>query len=438
MFFRISIIIIFLVYTLVLCWYSIKRYNKIINSLTVMIIPLAFVFLNVKNLEVLSSNQIDNTLTWIFIGTVIYSVSFGIGASTVFRFGKQNNFETETVYYNKRTVEVLINIVCVMEVISFLIAFAVVYKIAGSVNAILVNSTRIRYRYLEHSSSGFTRLITLFLSFNIFTLSCLFPKAIQLRCKLIKIKLIFVVALMMMQSIVTMSKDAFIVDLFIIAYAFSQYSLNMRLEWQMIRRNLKWVIVFLVILLVSVGIQRNYLADRYDSYFDMVMGTTKHYIIIPFESFGLLLGTNNFSNGALCFRPIVNVLSYLGIGERMPIIQQTISGGANVYTAFGNMYWDFGYHGIIFLSVGFGFFFGCFYFIETNDRLSRVAVNSIVAMTMFFTFYDLKIIQTVYIFTIFYALIFEKLIEKRLYTTELVMEETTYAVRKHRIKFSRY
>ena len=79
------------------------------------------------------------------------------------------------------------------------------------------------------------------------------------------------------------------------------------------------------------------------------------------------------------------------------------------------MYRDFSYVGIVGLSILFGFFLGTIYKSNHKNRISRIIADAIVLMNMFFGYYDLQILQTVYLFVIVYAVIFDKIIAAKLY-----------------------
>lgn len=417
----------FIIVTIMICYISIQKYKRIINPLLVAIVPLclACLFASVNNN--LEMEELCAGLRWILIGTLVFFLSFSIG--TPIRIGVNKTVPKKNdVYYNKKIVNSLINLLCILLFVDFLMTFVKVYSIAGSVKNIFVSNTWVRNQYLHRTGSKLYAVIGLLISMNITVISCLFPKAIQLKCKHIRFKFIYAILLMHVNSVVTMSKDSFIVHLVIIVYSFSQFSLNRKFEYEMIKKNAKWVVLLFAALLIFIGVQRDYLAYRYNSYLGIVVGTFTGYIAIPVISFCLLLKTNQFSYGALCFRPVLNTLSYIGIGERRSAIQMEVEGGANVFSTFGNMYRDFGMPGIIFLSIFFGLILGMLYERE-NQRLHRVVWNSMIGMVMIFHFYDFKLIQTIYPFTILYAWILEKMIRKRLYINCTLGEERGNAIR---------
>ena len=92
------------------------------------------------------------------------------------------------------------------------------------------------------------------------------------------------------------------------------------------------------------------------------------------------------------------------------------------------MYRDFGIRGIIFLSLLFGLLLGVLYDRKTQ-RFDRVVCNSIIGMIMIFTFYDFKLIQTIYPISILYAWILEKIIRKRLYIYNTLDKERANVIK---------
>lgn len=418
---------LFVIATIIICYISIQKYKRIINPLLFAIIPLCLACLFAGYNNEIDAEELSTGLRWMLIGTLVFLLSFSVGTPLRVSINRTARKEGD-VHYNKKTVNILVNLLCILLFADFLMTFAKVYSIAGSVKDILISSTWVRNQYLHRSEPKLNIMIGLIMSMNITVISCILPKAIQLKCKHIRVKFIYVVLVMFINSIITMSKDSFIVHLVIIVYSFSQFSFNRKFEYEMIKKNVKWVVLLFAALLIFIGIQRDYLAYRYNSYLGIVVGTFTGYIAIPVISFCLLLKTNQFSYGALCFRPVLNTLSYIGIGERRSAIQMEVEGGANVFSTFGNMYRDFGMPGIIFLSIFFGLILGMLYERE-NQRLHRVVCNSMIGMVMIFHFYDFKLIQTIYLFTILYAWILEKMIRKRLYINCTLGEERGNAIR---------
>lgn len=437
--FKLTVLLVMFVFTVFVCKASIRLYNRIINPIIVCVIPFGLSCLMTTQYSSVLGDELDKGLLWLLCGIVIYIAAFSLTAPLRIGSGKRSKKENTNVVYKKNTVEILINALCIMETLSFLISFVTVYKISGSIKAILVKSTWVRWQYLARSTPKPVAILTVFLSINTIVLACLIPKAIQLRCKYIKLKLIYVVSLMLMDSIVTMSKEAFVVDIIMLIYAFSQYSAGIKTEFKMIKRSAIWIVVLMVILLIAVSVQRNYsVVKEYNSYWDMLKGTVNQYVTLPVIGFVLLLRYKDYSYGALCFRPLLNILSYLGFGQRRPVIQEAVEGVTNVFTSFGNMYIDFGVAGILLLSVFFGAFLGAIYSLDNCNKLSKVAINSIVGMNMLFTFYDLQVIQTTYLFAMLYAVLLEIVIGKYLYTSEPNEEGKIVGISKPKIRISKH
>ncbi|MBE5863907.1 MAG: oligosaccharide repeat unit polymerase [Lachnospiraceae bacterium] len=439
MFFKTTIMLILFFYIIFICRKSIRQYGKFINPMIVCLIPFGLACLMTINYDGVTEEELEIGLMLLLMGMMAYTASFSLMAPLRFSLRKRARSDKGTrVKYNKKTVELLINVLCIMELISFLISLYIVLKISGSITAILVKSTWIRWQYLARSTPIVITMISLFLAVNAHVLVCLLPKAIQLQCRHAKLKLAFVVILMLLNSIVTMSKEAFFVDIIILIYAFSQYARDKETEWNMIKKSSIWILLLILILLFVMSIQRNYYAYRYTTVREMLKGTISIYITIPIMDFMLLLRTKEYMMGRLCFRPVFNILASLGIGTRQAVIQEAIENASNVFTSFGNMYRDFGVPGIFLLSIFFGLMLGSLYSVHTENRLSKITINSIIGMNMVFMFYDLQIIQTVYVITILYAIVLERIIEKYLYTTDPSKEETVIDMPRSKTQISKH
>lgn len=394
---------------------SIAYYRKVWNPIFVFEIML---FLGIIfSFRELDFQLIDNGIFWILLGTFIFIGSFLTCQMLLSRKRKQ---QIDT-FYNWKTIDSMLTANVFISIASLAISVYTILQITANLNDLFTKGTYIRMLYLERETNPVITAISLFLSFNFYTTFCLFPLALREKRKHSGTKLIIVLVLRLLSSLVTMSKEAFLIDLIVFVSAYSLVLRDEREEKVFFRKYAVPFIILIAALLIVVSIQRNYIGQgRYHSYGEAVIGTIRSYVAAPVMAFCQLLGVSNihFTNGQLCFRPILNILSYLGIGSRVSIIQEAIAGSANVYTVFGNMYRDFSYLGILLLSIVFGAFLGLIYNTNYKYRLSNIVANSIVMMTMFFGYYDLQIIQTVYLFVMLYAVLFDRVFKSRIYITE--------------------
>lgn len=407
---------IFFVLSIMLSLFSIAFYRRIWNP--ILLFETMFLLGIVLAKGECSSNDFESAIFWILMGEMFFVFSF-ILAQMIF---KRDRFyvSINTVVYNLPVVKKIININVIISIFSLFLGIHSVMQVAPNFMAIFTNSTYVRMLYLQSSGNIVTSIIGLFLSWNFFVTFCFFPIALQNRIKRTIPKLMLVLFIRLFSSLVTMSKEAFLID---VIYFISVYVLMLKdkkAEYEFYKKYGSIFGALIFVLLIVISFQRNYIGQgRYSGYGDAVIGTLRSYISIPIEAFGALVNSEKIvlTHGSICFRPIINILSYLGIGERISISQDVLTNilSANVYTSFGNMYRDFSYIGIIFLSVFFGFFLGTLYKANHNNRISRIVIDAIVMMTMFFAYYDLKIIQTTYLFVMIYAVVLEKVIAKKIY-----------------------
>ena len=408
-----------LLFTIIVGTFSVKYYHRIWNP--VLLFTGMFFLGVVLAKHNCGSREFKLAVSWILIGELTFLLSY-FAAQGIFNRKTLEDFSAP-IKYNTAFLNIMIDVNVVVTILSLCLSIYEVIQVAPSFFEIFTNSTYVRELYLHRSSGKIVTILGIFLSLNFYVTFCLFPIGMQEKVKMIISRLIFVLFLRLCGSLITMSKAAFLID---IIFFISAYISTIKSKKEEYSFYLKYGAVFgilVIVLLVVITIQRNYIGDgRYSGYLDAIFGTLRTYISVSIEAFGSLLNIDSlqFTNGRLCFRPIFNILSYLGIGNHISIIQDVVSElpNVNVYSMFGNMYRDFSYIGIILLSVLFGFFFGAIYNTNYKYRLSNIVINSMVAMIMFFAYFDFKIIQTVYLFIMIYAVVIEKAIANRLYVKE--------------------
>ncbi len=183
---------LFMIATIIICYISIQKYKRIINPLLFAIIPLCLACLFAGYNNELDAKELSTGLRWMLIGTLVFLLSFSVGTPLRVSINRTARKEGD-VHYNKKTVNILVNLLCILLFADFLMTFAKVYSIAGSVKDILISSTWVRNQYLHRSEPKLNIMIGLIMSMNITVISCILPKAIQLKCRHIRVKFIYVV-----------------------------------------------------------------------------------------------------------------------------------------------------------------------------------------------------------------------------------------------------
>lgn len=408
-------LLILTLFTMIVVMASVNYYQRIWNPILLFTIMLYLGdILARRNVD---SEEFNSATIWILIGEFFF-VSFFF--TTQYIFNKKIRKEKSTILYNNIFVEKMLNVNMAVSTLNFLVGLYAVMQVSPSFLDIFTNSTYVRYLYLQRNSSMLISVCGIFLSLNFFVTLCFFPIAMQNKIKNVLPKFLFVLIIRLLSSLITMSKEGFLID---VIYFISVYMLGVRNKKEEHKFYIKYGTGFgimIIALIVVISFQRNYVVNgRYSNYLEAILGTISEYTSVTIEAFGKLISNNSlaFTKGTLCFRPFINILSYLGIGEHVSIVQDVVTDitDVNVYTAFGNMYRDFSFGGIICLSAFFGSFFGMLYNVNCGYNISNMVIDSIVTMTMFFFYYDLKIIQTIYLFVMLYALIFEYVVRKVLY-----------------------
>ena len=396
---------------------SFGAYKKFWNPVLLCCSMIIFAsFLTFFNKEI-SPAKSEEGLLWIGIGSFLFVLSFFLAQG----WRQNTSSRQEEMVYRKSFLSFLMLVCVILSIVSMLINLKIVVEIAGDFSMIFLNSTRVRNEYLERGEGGgLLTFITLFANINFYCLYCLFPQAIKRHCRFVILELLIVLLVRLFASIITMSKDAFIVDLLVLISAYSCSFNGWRDELKFAKKYMLIFALLFIALIVVIGFQRNYMDSIGGGPFEVVVKTLREYIGVSFQAFCSLISypSRDFG-GEQCFRPIINILSRFGLADRVSIFQDSIAGGdTNVFSIFGNMYNDFGFWGILFLSVFFGLFLGGIYYPYKTNSIGRMVCNSMVLMSMFFVFYDLKIMQTIYLFIIFYSFILENILKSALYVKE--------------------
>lgn len=405
-----------LLLTIMFSAFSVAFYHRIWNPILLFVVM--FLLGIILTIGECNPQDFQDALFWIMIGELFLVASF-ICAQLVFK--RRGSLKHScSVTFNLKTVNILVNMNIIVSILVLLVGIYSVMQVAPYFMSIFTDSTYVRELYLRKSGNTIITIISIFLSLNFYVTFCFVPIALQNKVKRIVPKVAVILLVRLFSSIVTMSKEAFIID---VIYFISIYILLLKDKKDEYKFYRKYGSIFgtlIIVLLIVISFQRNYIGQgRYSGYGDAVLGTLREYLSIPIETFGALLNTDFlvYTKGKLCFRPIVNILSYVGVGDHVSIIQDALTSvvSSNVYTSFGNMYRDFSYVGIVGLSILFGFFMGAIFKLNHKNRISRIVADAIVLITMFFGYYDLKIIQTIYLFVIVYAVIFDRIIARKLY-----------------------
>lgn len=410
------ILIIFIVYCIVMVRFSIGFYNKIWNPIALFcIMMMAGVILSYANVTSVGVYEYErqNGMVLLLSGTVLFSLSFIIAQIGLLK-SNTINLDYE---YNERAVSNLTTLSLILGLASALISTYIVLQISGDINRVFLESTAVRNAYLKRSTSGLITYSLLFININHLCLFCIYPMALKLKCPFIKVKLAIEFLASLWLSIVTMSKESFIFFCLIYISAYVVQLAGKEDEIKFVRKYGIYFIIMIIALLVVVSFQRNYTEGRYDSYADAVIGTISIYIGVPIDGFCKITNLpSQMLMGSQCFRPMINILSQLGIFDKVSAIQGALrDNSTNVFTMFGNMYNDYGNNGVYLLSIFFGFFLGALYHTNATNRLSSSVSNSIILATMFLAFYDFVLMQTVYPLTIFYSFILEYILKNKIY-----------------------
>jgi len=366
-----------------------------------------------------NQNDFSNAFFCVTIGVVFLLSSFfaaqGFKQNTGIKKRKKN--------YNQ-------DALFMIELFCLIICVYLLYKQIKLINSFDVSFFRaltdasIRSMLTIRNSLGSSPLLDVFILINFYWSLTIVPLAVKYKVKHAKKMFLAILVIVVLKSIISFSKEGLIVPVVLIMTTI----LSSYRDFEEVRIFRKYGIYFLLIIISVVAIstiQRGYVTQNfYTSAFTATTGTIFKYITIAIYSLGgLVQNLHVYRYGRMCFRPFFNLLNYLGLGKFIPTVQASYGEG-NVYTMFGNMYVDFGYLGVIFLSILFGVLMGAIYCPRRELKLGRISANSIVCMVMLFAFYDFQLIETVYILTIIYGFVVDKLLYNKLYLSNKSQEAT--------------
>ena len=407
---------VYLLISFVILRLSLAIYHRYWNPLFLFYIMLTFGVLSsvfgIKELKI-KDDELENGILWLSIGSFLLSISFLTAQMRRIKVNKKR-----IVQYKKSALSKLTTVCLIISIAQLCLSYITFIELAdGDITRLFIENASIRADYLtREDGSPIVTSLGVILGVNFRCLLCLFPEAIKQRCRYVVPKLIIILLMELASSVLTMSKEAFLMVCILLISAYSIQLNTKKLEIQFIKKYSIFFAILIVSIILLTSIQRNYTDERYDNYFYAVTGTIYGYIGMPVSAFCALASfPSAYFGGSQCFRPFYNILSHLGIVERISIIQDPIRGNVNVYSMFGNMYNDFGFAGIIFLSIIIGILLGLLYYVRQDNRICAVVTNSVILMTMFWGYYDFKLIQTVYPFTIIYVYIIERLLRKKIY-----------------------
>lgn len=407
-------IVFFLGISTALFIFSIVYYKKIFNAVGFYISMFIIAVLCAQINNRINLNVMNGGLFWITIGLMIFIFSFW----SVQIFRKNAKVRKLRLVYNMEMVNFLLNLCIVCAILNVIFLTMETLTIVNNISDIFYNSTWIRIQYLNRTTNPLLSVLENISNMTCLIFVCLFPIATKNKLKFTQVRLVIAFAMKTIASLVTMSKDPLVFFVVLVVAVYIDYFPNYMKEIAFLRKNVKWIFILLAGLFALIALQRSYIGTRYDNYFDAIIGIFMSYFSIPIESFSHLISfkLQEYTQGELSFRPIVNILSIFDVLQRVDIKQGFVGNSTgNVYTMFGTMYRDFGFVGIVFISAIYGLLCGIIYRRKHEGDLSHLFINAMVVSVLAFGFYDFKFIQTLYVSCIIYVVILENFLKKKLY-----------------------
>ena len=320
-----------------------------------------------------------------------------------------------------KNIEKLIIITTTFRVFQLIFDAYIIYKIGGNICDLFNDSQWLRFVYLAREETTLTIIIGNLL--NYFSEFALILSAIYfMKNNIIKYLSINII-LALFNSIFTMSKLAFAIDILLVLGVFLIfYNRKKILKYSYKdnkKRNSKKYIVIIIIFILFIYLLKIVATQRgYDNQVSKIEGITNVtlykgilYFIGPFMAFNKLLSMDiKYNLGMMTFTPFLK--NFMHFINNIDMIDIGI-GEVNVYTIFGRFYLDFGVLGCIVLTMAFSFVFNIIYYKSIiNPSITRIATLCILNTFIFMSFFDWIGQQTFFWLFPIFVLILTKFLKK--------------------------
>lgn len=359
------------------------------------------------------------TYIMIMLGVISFVVGFYITCRVIVTFREKK--EIRRYEYKEVGLRKIIKILTIFEIANIGYSAYVMYKISGSFSALFNNGTYVRNIYLERTTSLIESLFTMFITLNTMVGLVAVGIYVAKRFKYNKIYMGIWLCFKFLSAVLTMSKLSFVLSLVVFFVAYLNNIDSVRIQKKVIRKALIPTGITIVLLLMIIGLQRNY-TQFGGKLWKIVFDKALFYITSPTEALGIYISTHSsqLAFGTNTYAFIVRILTRLGIFSNAAVFEHgeaiyTDLGITNVYTWFRTFFLDYSYIGIIIQPLLFGVISGAVYKVRIHN-LTMDVITAWFTGVITFSFYAYLFGQSTYILIFIYAFIFNGLTRRWIYT----------------------
>lgn len=265
----------------------------------------------------------------------------------------------------------------------------------GGLLYFLANSNEFRFTYLNREFDFWTNVFTFLTNATAYLGYVILGIYVANKGKRWVLGLIVCTLMELSLSILTISKLAFSLYALVLFIAYLTNLKTLREQKRLLRKIAPVLLALLVGFFLIIGYQRNYTDTREAGLVGGVMDGIIDYFAGPMEAFGRLVANPKTKLGTM---------GMIDIGRTE----------TNVYTWFYPFFRSFSYVGFVLGTMLMGFFMGKFYNTRKKTFFADMC-NTWICSFIAFSFFDLLLSHTVFIFMFFYAYFVHSYFNRKLY-----------------------
>lgn len=372
-----------------------------------------------------SSNESFTVYIIVGISLIGCCIAFLAGTNVNVVINHKYNYNRGDYFtYDQRLLRKNLRFFTLCQMVNVFMSLLTMYRLTGGRLMLLVsNATYIRNMYLARNEGLAVNIVNVIISIH-----CLLGYvALGIYCakKFNKWKLYLFVwtSLVLGGALITMSKMTFFIYIIIVVTAFVNASGSIKVQSKVIKKVLPPVVGILLLLLVLIGMQRNYQTGG-ETMLKFTLDRAVFYFTSPIEALSLAIKQYPSEWGIVknTFTLVYKFFARVGVLQNVSITNhlftiETSYGSTNVYSWLWEFYQDLSYIGMIIYPMIFSLFAGLVYS-KGETRFGRASANAFVAALFAMSFYGLLWTQGTYFYALIYAYIYDSLFLKRLYINE--------------------
>lgn len=418
------IFIIVSIFIQIICKSHLKNGYKFLNPVTVLLLVWNYALIFHRY----SFEPNENTAkvyALILLGIISCSVTFIASSKVTIRVKSNSELKnTLYVYDEKKLYRILLYFTLILFFNLLLSLYTIRTITQGNISLILTNSTYVRNLYLERNTGIVMSIIGIILSIHSMIGYVVLGIYCAKRLRKYKFFLLLWTIIAFAIAIITMSKMTFFIYILIVSTTFVNSSGTIKLQKKTMKRIVPIAGGVLVVLLVVMGIQRNYQTNG-ESMLEFTLKRAGFYFSSPIEALTIALQNSKseyglFKNTFFIFEKIFvrfGLINNVTITNHMDAVM-TSRGYTNVYTWFYTYYQDLSLFGFVFYPAFFGLIAGLLYK-SSEGSFSSIAANSFVCALFGMSFYSYLWGQGAYFYALIFAFIIDRVLFKNIYVEKV-------------------